>query len=218
MTDEPSPDPTSPESTNPKSSNIVRATGHVDAASRRRALGHGGATVWLTGLSGSGKSTVAYAVERTLIARGVAAFVLDGDNVRFGLNADLGFSPEDRTENIRRIGHVARLMVDAGLVVLCAFVSPYAADRQAVRELHPDGGFLEVFVDTPLEVCEARDVKGLYAKARAGEIPDLSGVSAPFEAPERPDLRLDTSAVSVEGCVTEIVDALVARDLIERHP
>lgn len=206
--------PVSRDPSTPKSANIVRASGHVDQATRRRAMGHGAATVWLTGLSGSGKSSVAYGVERALVGRGVAAYVLDGDNVRFGLNADLGFSPADRTENIRRIGHVARLMVDAGLVVLCAFVSPYRADRLAVRDLHPTAGFIEVFVDTPLDVCEARDVKGLYAKARAGEIPDFSGISAPFEAPDAPELRLDTSTLSLGASVTAVVDALVARGVV----
>lgn len=195
--------------TEPVSTNIVRATGHVDAASRREVTGHGAATLWFTGLSGSGKSTVAYAVERALAARGVNAFVLDGDNVRFGLNADLGFSPEDRAENIRRVGHVSRLMVDAGVVVLSSFISPYRADRDAVRALHPQGAFVEVYVDTPLAVCEARDVKGLYARARAGEIPDLSGVGAPYEAPTRPDLRLDTSQKDLAACVDAVVDHLV---------
>ena len=193
----------------PVSTNIVRAEGRVDAAARRAVTGHGAATLWFTGLSGSGKSTVAYAVEEALVARGVNAFVLDGDNVRFGLNADLGFSPEDRAENIRRIGHVARLMVDAGVVVLSSFISPYRADRDAVRALHPDGGFVEVFVDTPLEVCEARDVKGLYARARAGEIEDFSGISAPYEAPEAPELRLDTSELALPACVDLVVDHLV---------
>ena len=133
--------------------------------------GHGSVTVWFTGLSGSGKSTLAFAVERRLVDLGRAAYVLDGDNIRFGLNRDLGFSPEDRTENIRRIGEVCRLFQDAGLIALTAFISPYAADRDAVRAMHPAGRFVEVFVDTPIEVCESRDVKGLYAKARAGRSP-----------------------------------------------
>lgn len=192
----------------PRSRNIVRAEGHVTADDRRRLFGHGPATVWFTGLSGSGKSTLAFAVERALIADGIAAYVLDGDNVRFGLNRDLGFSPEDRAENIRRIGEVCRLMHDAGLVVLTAFISPYRADRQQVRDLHPDGGFVEVHVDTPIAVCEARDVKGLYAKARAGEVPDFSGVSAPYEAPESPELRLDTSELDVDACVAQVRAAL----------
>ena len=189
----------------PVSDNIVRASGHVEQAARRAVTGHGAATLWFTGLSGSGKSTLAYATEAALVARGVNAYVLDGDNVRFGLNADLGFSPEDRAENIRRVGHVARLMVDAGVVVLSSFISPYRADRQAVRALHDADQFVEVHVDTPLEVCEARDVKGLYEKARAGEIDDFSGVSAPYEAPETPELRIDTSQRSLDDCVAEVI-------------
>jgi adenylyl-sulfate kinase len=151
-----------------------------------------GATVWLTGLSGSGKSTVAVEVERLLVAEGRPAYILDGDNLRHGLNADLGFSPADRTENIRRIGEVARLMADAGVVALVPVISPYRADRDRARAIHDDAEvpFLEVFVDTPLDVCESRDPKGLYAKARAGEITGFTGVDAPYEAPAAPDLRL----------------------------
>ena len=198
----------------PRSANIVRAQGHVGPDDRRRMLGHGPATVWFTGLSGSGKSTLAFAVERALLDRGVATYVLDGDNVRFGLNRDLGFSPDDRTENIRRIGEVCRLMVDAGLVVLTAFISPYRADRDTVRALHPHGQFLEVHVDTPLEVCEARDVKGLYAKARAGEIGEFSGISAPYEAPTAPELRLPTADRTVEDGAAAVVAALVERGVL----
>lgn len=191
----------------PVSANIVRAEGHVDGQARAANLGHQSRTVWFTGLSGSGKSTLAFAVERALIDRGVAAYVLDGDNVRFGLNRDLGFAPEDRTENIRRIGEVCRLFQDAGLIVLTAFVSPYVADRDAVRALHPQGSFIEVFVDTPLDVCEARDVKGLYAKARAGEIPEFTGISAPYEPPASPEIVVDTSN-PIDECVTQVVAAL----------
>ncbi len=200
--------------TDPVSTNIVRAAGHLDATARREVTGHGAATLWFTGLSGSGKSTIAYAVEQALATRGVNAFVLDGDNVRFGLNADLGFSPEDRAENIRRVGHVSRLLVDAGVVVLSSFISPYRADRDAVRALHPEGAFVEVYVDTPLEVCEARDVKGLYARARAGEIPDLSGVGAPYEEPTDPDLRLDTSRLELAACVDAVVGHLGSIDVV----
>ena len=189
----------------PTSDNIVRAEGSVDAATRQQVTGHGAATLWFTGLSGSGKSTLAYATEHALVARGVNAFVLDGDNVRFGLNADLGFAPEDRTENIRRIGHVARLLVDAGVVVLCAFVSPYREDRDRVRALHDDGRFAEVFVDVPLEVAEARDVKGLYARARAGEIEEFTGISAPYEEPAHPELRIATHERDLGECVAEVV-------------
>lgn len=198
----------------PVSENIAPASGHVTPGTRREVLGHGAATVWFTGLSGSGKSTIAYAVEAALLERRVNAYVLDGDNVRFGLNRDLGFSPEDRTENIRRIGEVCRLFHDAGTIVLSAFISPYRADRAAVRDLHPPGGFVEVFVDTPLEVCEQRDVKGLYARARAGEIPDFSGVSAPYEPPEGPELRLDTSQLDLDACVTRVLTELQTRTVI----
>jgi bifunctional enzyme CysN/CysC len=151
-----------------------------------------GATVWFTGLSGSGKSTVAVEVERAVVAAGRAAYLLDGDNVRHGLNADLGFSADDRAENIRRIGEVARLFADAGVVALVPVISPYRADRDRARAIHEAVGlrFVEVFVDTPLEVCEARDPKGLYAKARAGEIQGFTGIDDPYEAPEDPDLRL----------------------------
>ena len=191
----------------PVSTNILRVEGLVGAADRVALLGHGGQTVWFTGLSGSGKSTLAFAVEEALVARGVAAYVLDGDNVRFGLNRDLGFSAEDRTENVRRIGEVCRLFQDAGLVVLSAFISPYRADRDAVRALHPEGSFVEVFVDTPLDICEARDVKGLYARARTGEIPEFSGISAPYEAPDAPDITVDATRPLSE-CVGVMLEHL----------
>ena len=191
----------------PVSKNIVRADGSIDAAKRAENLGHGSRTVWFTGLSGSGKSTLAFALEEALVSRGVAAYVLDGDNIRSGLSRDLGFSPEDRAENIRRIGEVCRLFQDAGLVVLTAFVSPYVADRDAVRGLHPEGAFVEVFVDTPIEVCEARDVKGLYAKARAGEIPEFTGISAPYEPPVHPEIRIDTTK-PLSDCVAELISFL----------
>lgn len=194
--------------TEPRSTNIVRVEGAVSAAERRRVLGHGPATVWFTGLSGSGKSTLAFAVERTLLDQGVAAYVLDGDNIRFGLNRDLGFAPEDRTENIRRIGEVCRLMHDAGLIVLSAFISPYRADRDRVRDLHPDGAFHEVYVDTPIETCEQRDVKGLYARARAGDIDGFSGISAPYEPPTTPELRVHTAELDLDRCVAQIIDRL----------
>ena len=191
----------------PVSTNILRVEGLVGAADRVALLGHSGRTVWFTGLSGSGKSTLAFAVEEALVARGVAAYVLDGDNVRFGLNRDLGFSAADRTENVRRIGEVCRLFQDAGLVVLSAFISPYRADRDAVRALHPEGSFVEVFVDTPLDICEARDVKGLYARARTGEILEFSGISAPYEAPEAPDITVDATRPLSE-CVGVMLEHL----------
>jgi adenylylsulfate kinase len=199
----------------PKAANLTRVGGRVTADYRRRILGHGSATIWLTGLSGSGKSTIAFAVEEALLKRGVVAYVLDGDNVRFGLNRDLGFSPEDRTENIRRIGEVCRLLHDAGIIVMSAFISPYREDRQQVRALHPPGGFVEVHVATPLEVCESRDVKGLYAKARAGVLSDFSGVSAPYEPPEAPELRLDTTDLEIGGCVDAILNLLRTRSVLD---
>jgi bifunctional enzyme CysN/CysC len=170
-------------------------TGEVvwhEGAVARADRGAAGATVWFTGLSGSGKSTVAVEVERALVAAGRPAYLLDGDNVRHGLNADLGFSAADRTENIRRMGEVARLFADAGVVALVPVISPYRADRQRARGIHQAVGlpFVEVFVDTPLAVCEARDPKGLYARARAGEITGFTGIDDPYEAPESPDLRL----------------------------
>jgi bifunctional enzyme CysN/CysC len=172
-------------------SSSTNVTWHPGAVTRdeRPSLG---ATIWLTGLSGSGKSTVAAACEAQLVAAGRPAYVLDGDNVRHGLNGDLGFSAADRTENVRRVGHVARLMADAGLVVLVPLISPYRADRDHARSLHVEAGlpFYEVFVDTPIELCERRDPKGLYAKARAGEIQDFTGINAPYEAPNAPELVL----------------------------
>jgi len=191
----------------PVSTNIVRADGSVTGVDRAERFGHGARTVWFTGLSGSGKSTLAFALEQALHARGVASYVLDGDNIRFGLNRDLGFAPEDRTENIRRIGEVCRLFQDAGLVVLTAFVSPYRADRDAVRELHEGATFIEVFVDTPVEVCEQRDPKGLYKKARAGEITNFTGIDAPYEPPIDPDIRVDTTQ-PLETCIEHIIEHL----------
>ena len=176
-----------------------------------------GATVWLTGLSGSGKSTVAAAAEQLLIAAGRPAYVLDGDNVRLGLNADLGFSAEDRAENVRRVGHVARLMADAGLVVLVPLISPYRRDRDAVRELHREAAlpFLEVFVDTPIELCEQRDPKGLYAKARAGEIRGFTGIDDPYEAPGAPELRLTPADGAPAAQAARLLRLLGAVDPID---
>jgi adenylylsulfate kinase len=191
-----------------KSTNITWHAGHVGRPEREALLGQKGATVWLTGLSGSGKSTIAVAAEHALVQRGRLAYVLDGDNVRHGLNANLGFSPEDRTENIRRIGEVSKLFTDAGVIVFTSFISPYRADRDAVRAILEDGDFVEVHVDASVETCEGRDVKGLYKKARAGEIPEFTGISAPYEAPLRPELVLDTNAQSVEESVTELVGYL----------
>src|ERR687894_976469 len=176
----------------PRSSNVVWQRGELDREQRWAALGHGGATVWMTGLPASGKSTVAAAVEAQLLAEGRAAYVLDGDNLRHGLNGDLGFSAHDRAENVRRTAEVAALMADAGVVVLASLVSPYRADRAAARAAHETRGlrFLEIWVSTPLEECEKRDTKGLYARARAGEIADFTGIGQPYEAPEAPELEI----------------------------
>jgi adenylylsulfate kinase len=188
-----------------KSTNITWHAGHIERADRERLLGQKGVTVWLTGLSGSGKSTIAVAVEAALVQRGRLAYVLDGDNVRHGLNSNLGFSPDDRTENIRRIGEVAKLFTDAGVIVITSFISPYRADRDVVRGLMAEGDFVEVWVDATVETCEGRDVKGLYAKARAGEIPEFTGISAPYEAPLKPELTLDTNVQSVEESVAGLL-------------
>lgn len=177
---------------------------------RARLLRQRGATLWFTGLSGSGKSTVARRVEALLVARGQVPYVLDGDNVRHGLNGDLGFTEEDRRENIRRVGEVAKLFTDAGLLTIAAFISPYRADRAKVRALLADGDFVEIHVTAPLEVCEARDPKGLYARARAGEIANFTGISAPYEEPEAPALTVDTHEASVDECAGSVVAWLEA--------
>ena len=199
-----------------KSTNITWHEGHVGRRDREVLLGQRGATLWLTGLSASGKSTIAVASERALVERGHLAYVLDGDNVRHGLNKNLGFSPADRTENIRRIAEVAKLFTDCGVLVLTSFISPYRSDRDAARALFPAGDFVEVFVDASLETCEGRDPKGLYKKARAGEIPEFTGISAPYEPPERPELVLDTAALSVEASVAALIRHLEAQGYLKR--
>lgn len=197
--------------TEQKASNVHWHEGEVTRADRGRLLGHGGATVWFTGLSGSGKSTVAVALEKALHGRGKLAYRLDGDNVRLGINKNLGFSAEDRTENIRRIGEIAKLFVDAGVIVLSSFVSPYRADRELVRRLHQDAGmaFLEVHVEVPLAVAEQRDPKGLYRKARAGQLKNFTGIDSPYEEPEAPEIRIDTTAMTVEQAADLIIDRLL---------
>ncbi|QIZ48254.1 adenylyl-sulfate kinase [Dickeya zeae] len=197
----------------PVDANVVWHDHAVAREDRERQHGHRGVVVWFTGLSGSGKSTLAGALEQSLFARGVSTYLLDGDNVRHGLCRDLGFSDDDRRENIRRVGEVARLMVDAGLVVLTAFISPHRAERQMVRELLDQGQFLEVFVDTPLAICEARDPKGLYKKARAGELRNFTGIDAIYEAPEQPELHLDGQQL-VTNLVDELLDMLHGRAII----
>ncbi len=194
-----------------KATNITWHGGTVDRADRERMLGQRGATVWFTGLSGSGKSTVAVAAEAELVKRGRLAYVLDGDNVRHGLNKNLGFSPEDRTENIRRIGEVAKLFTDAGVLVFTSFISPYRADRDAARELFDEGDFLEVYIEADVETCEERDPKGLYKKARAGEIPEFTGISAPYEEPENPELVVPTGRQTVQESVDQVIAHLEAK-------
>ena len=194
-----------------KSTNITWHEGEVTREEREALLKQRGVTIWLTGLSGSGKSTIAVAAQGVLHERGRLAYVLDGDNVRHGLNKNLGFSPDDRTENIRRIGEVAKLFTDAGVIALTSFISPYRADRDAVREVMGTDDFLEVYVDASLETCESRDVTGLYAKARAGDIPEFTGISAPYEAPEKPELVLDTNGQSVEESVGRLIGYLVEK-------
>lgn len=192
----------------PKASNIVNHSSLVSAELRQQKLGQKGCVLWFTGFSGSGKSTLATALEKALIDNQHVAYVLDGDNVRHGLNRDLGFAAEDRTENIRRIGEVANLFADAGVITLTAFISPYRADRQLAREAIGSERFREVYLTTPLTVCEERDPKGLYKKARAGEIGEFTGISAPYEPPLNPDIIIDTSANDLAACVTLLMEQL----------
>ena len=196
-----------------KSKNIFWTEGKITAHQRAIRSGHRGAVVWLTGLSGAGKSTIAQALERELFQRAMQTYVLDGDNIRHGLNSNLGFSPEDRVENIRRVSEVAKLMADAGTVVITAFISPYRMDRRRAREIALEGNaeFIEVFVDAPLEVCETRDPKSLYKKARAGEIRDFTGIDAPYQAPEDPEIVVHTDQQTVDESVTTVLEQLLPR-------
>lgn len=191
-----------------KATNITWHDHKVSKDERANQKGQKPCILWFTGLSGSGKSTVANTLEGALFELGHHTYLLDGDNVRHGLNKDLGFSAEDRVENIRRIGESAKLFTDAGLIVLTAFISPYRSDREMVRELMGEGEFVEIFVDTPLEVCEERDPKGLYKKARAGEIKNFTGIDDPYEAPDNPEITLHTADESVEESAAKIVAAL----------
>ncbi|MCW9036435.1 adenylyl-sulfate kinase [Altibacter sp.] len=187
---------------------IVQQEYSVNKTKRNRRNGHGSFLIWFTGLSGSGKSTIANAVEAQLVQQGIHTYTLDGDNVRKGLNANLTFSPEDRAENIRRIAEVSHLMIDAGLVVLAAFVSPYAKDRETIQKIVGYTNYVEIFINTPLEECERRDVKGLYEKARAGEIKNFTGIDAPYEAPVAPHVQIDTMKVPVASAVKQILKAI----------
>lgn len=195
-----------------KATNITWHEGNITREERWNALRCRGATIWFTGLSGSGKSTIACALEQALVNQGVHCYRLDGDNVRHGLNKNLGFSAEDRAENIRRIGEVAKLFADAGVVTLSSFISPYRADRDAARALHEEADlpFIEALVEAPLDVCESRDPKGLYKKARAGEIKGFTGVDDPYEPPEKPELVLKTGEQTVEESVRACVDHLTS--------
>ena len=199
-----------------KSRNVSWHGGQVSAADRAALLGQRGCVVWLTGLSGSGKSTVARALERRLTARGLACYVLDGDNIRHGLNRDLGFSPADRHENIRRVGEVAALLADAGLITITAFISPYRAGRRRAREACGDS-FVEVFLDASLAVCRQRDPKGLYAKARSGKVRAFTGVSAPYEPPRRPEIVLDSGALDAQDCTEAILAYLKATGMVPKR-
>jgi len=200
--------------TEQKATNIQWHHGAITRADRERLNGHLSFTIWFTGLPSSGKSTLAVALEEVLFERGYRTYILDGDNIRHGLNKNLGFSPEDRTENIRRIGEVAKLFRDAGVISMTAFISPYRRDRQIARELSNDKSFIEAFVNCPVEICEQRDPKGAYKKAREGIIKDFTGVNAPYEPPEDPEIHLRTDKMSVEECVQVIIDYLIKNKFI----
>ena len=199
-----------------KATNVHRHEGDINSTHRNQLLGQKGATIWFTGLSGSGKSTIAVALENALHKAGRLSYRLDGDNVRLGINKNLGFSAEDRTENIRRIGEIAKLFVDTGVITLSSFVSPYRADRDIVRDLHVEAGmdFIEVFVDVPLDVAESRDPKGLYKKARAGEIKNFTGIDDPYEAPNHAEVVLNSHEISLEQEVEILLSLLNERGII----
>lgn len=191
--------------------NIIPHNYQISVKDRQGLNKHNSFLLWFTGLSGSGKSTIANVVEQKLFQQGIKTYTLDGDNIRKGINNDLTFSPKDRTENIRRIAEVANLMVDAGLVTLAAFVSPYKKDRENIKSIVKDVNFVEIFVNTSVEECERRDVKGLYKKARAGEIKNMTGISAPYEAPENPDIEIKTENESIEAAAQRIVDYITPK-------
>lgn len=199
---------------NPKSQNITWHHSIITRADREKLLGQKGVTLWFTGLSRSGKSTLATEVEKRLYERGYITFILDGDNIRHGLNRNLGFSPEDREENIRRVGEVAHLFSQAGIINMTAFISPYRADRKKAKDLAKEGEFIEIFCRCSVEVCEKRDQKGLYKRARAGEIAEFTGISAPYEEPENPEIILETDKESVEESVQKVIAFLEERAII----
>lgn len=197
------------------SSNVYWHETSVSKQARYQLNGHGGGVIWLTGLSGAGKSTLANGLETRLQARGMRTSLLDGDNLRHGLNSDLGFSAEDRAENVRRVAEVSKLMVEAGLVVITAFISPFRAERQSARELLPQGEFVEVFVNASLAVAEQRDPKGLYRKARRGELGQFTGIDSPYEAPEKPEIVVDTEVLSVHEAVDELYQRLIGMGFLK---
>ncbi|WP_422409233.1 MULTISPECIES: adenylyl-sulfate kinase [unclassified Endozoicomonas] len=196
--------------------NIVWHPHKVSKEARSKLKSQKPCLIWFTGLSGSGKSTVANAVDDLLHERGYHTYVLDGDNVRHRLNKDLGFSDSDRVENIRRIGEVSNLLVDAGLIVLSAFISPFTSDRRMVREMLPEGEFIEVFINTPLKVCEQRDPKGLYQKARAGEIKNFTGIDSGYDTPENPEILINTAEMNLKECAQMVLDYLVEKKLLQK--
>lgn len=198
-----------------RSANVTWHKGEIDRKKRERLLAQKGVCLWFTGLSGSGKSTLARALEKALYEKGRLCYVLDGDNIRHGLNGDLGFSAEDRQENIRRIGEVAKLFVDAAVITVTAFISPFREDRDTVRQLMPEGGFVEVYVRCSLKECEKRDVKGLYSKARKNEIEAFTGISSPYEAPVSPEITVDTEKMSPEACIKHIMTYLKEQHITE---
>lgn len=195
--------------------NVFWQPDEISREERERLNGHKSAVLWFTGLSGAGKSTLSKAISRVLYTQGCHAVALDGDNVRHGLNAGLGFSREDREENLRRVAEVAKLFVESGLIVLCAFISPFKSDREKARELFAQHEFIEIFCSAPLHVCENRDIKGLYKKARAGKINEFTGISSPYERPDNCEVSLDTGALSVEECVAVVVEYLKSRSIIK---
>lgn len=197
-----------------KSKNIIWHHATVNRTRREHMNGHRSVVLWFTGLSGAGKSTLAHAVEEELHQRGCRTFVLDGDNIRHGLCSDLGFSEEDRTENIRRIGEGAKLLVEAGVIALTAFISPFRQDRERARNLFPHGDFIEIFCDASLEVCEQRDVKGLYQRARIGEVKNFTGISSPYEPPTNPELSVATGRLPLEECVAQVLAFLYSRGIL----
>jgi adenylylsulfate kinase len=210
--------------TETRATNITWHEGHVQREDREKLLGQKGATLWFTGLSGSGKSTIAFTLEHALVARGHLTYVLDGDNIRHGLNKNLGFSAADREENIRRIGEVARLFADTGVLALTSFISPYRKDRDQVRKIHQDSGlaFIEILVDVPIDVCETRDPKGLYKKARAalaeGKGMGFTGIDDPYEAPAAPDLVIHNDRITPQEAAAQVIDFLETRGLLPNLP